>query len=782
MKKIIILFITICIFPTFTFAQQTIKLVDGSVVDSLLETIPQRDIQVSGDSIRVTYYFNNVCSQTDPLYPTAKILRIDGFGNNSKIYEPSYLFREDTFTIPDSTSYHIEIVDSDYIEIPMVLSPSRPILAENTYDTYTTENVPPINAFPGYFPSSLIIGTEIDKYRDTPLLMVRLCPVQYNHYQNKVRIYRRISYVISNTGNRSNAKINDSRSFGNYYDTFLGNTTLNYQLNTPQLHSASGTTILLPTEDYLIISVPHYSEAINKLAEWKRNLGYNVHTILNSNWTTECAKNVIDSIYHTSNNLRYLLIIGDQNDVIAPLDSIKYNENNSIVTDYFTTDFYYSCIGNTNTLIPDICWGRLPVSSLQEAIEVINKIIKYEKQPINNINFYNTGMHCSYFQDEPKGDVPRDGYADRRFAQTSEEIRDYVMEQGKNINRIYYAKPEVNPQHWNNGSYSFGEEIPHELKKPFFQWDGNVNNIIQNTNTGVFYIYYRDHGWYDAWGNPYFTTNDINSLCNNDLLPVVFSMCCMSGKYTENNCLAKVFLTKQNSGCVAIFAATSVSFSGVTDALSVGMFDAIWPTPGLRPIFPSHNYQNINPISTSIYNLGGILNQGLTRIDEMNYSTGHTKKIFHLFGDPSMEIYTTLPTVFNNVSVSRSSSAINVNLNGDIAKISFYDRTINSVVSYLADNVSFNNPNNHDVIVCVNAHNKIPYIDDPKKIYLQNTTITGTKEYDADEINAGTAVTNMKPQGKVTFNGNHITLKGKEVTLEGETEVTLGTSFEILPQ
>lgn len=115
-------------------------------------------------------------------------------------------------------------------------------------------------------------------------------------------------------------------------------------------------------------------------------------------------------------------------------------------------------------------------------------------------------------------------------------------------------------------------------------------------------------------------------------------------------------------------------------------------------------------------------------------------------------------------------------------QISFYDRTENSVISYLTDNISYNNSNNHDVVVCVNAHNKIPYIDDPKIIYLQKTTVTGVKTYEADEIKAGTAVTNMKPQGKVTFNGNHITLKGKEVTLEGETEVTIGTTFEILPQ
>ena len=211
---------------------------------------------------------------------------------------------------------------------------------------------------------------------------------------------------------------------------------------------------------------------------------------------------------------------------------------------------------------------------------------------------------------------------------------------------------------WNNNYYSFGEPIPDELKKPFFAWSGNATQISAAINNGAFYILHRDHGGIGGWGTPSYSINNINSLNNGSKLPVVFSMNCQTGKFNHNeDCFCEAFLKKENGGCVAIFGASELSYSGYNDALTDGLFDAIWPSNNLRPTFPGVNGSG-GATPTPTFELGQILNQGKLRMAETygtknsSYSR-YTKEIFHCFGDPSLKIYTAVPASFSNVVLTR---------------------------------------------------------------------------------------------------------------------------------
>jgi hypothetical protein len=287
------------------------------------------------------------------------------------------------------------------------------------------------------------------------------------------------------------------------------------------------------------------------------------------------------------------------------------------------------------------------VDTLAQANAVITKIVNYEQNPPTDPSFYDNVTVAAYFQDDNL-----DTYDDRPFVATSEEIRDFMLTQGYNVERIYEAPDSSNPLYYNDGSYGNGEPLPDDLlRSNGFAWDGNATHISNAINSGTFLLNHRDHGSVTSWGHPYYHTSHINGLSNGEELPVVFSLNCRTGWFDDETdesswnatSFAETFLRKDNGGAVGIVAATRTSFSGHNDLIDKGMIDAIWPDfiPGYSPSGAFSNPQR---------HMGQVLNYG-----KMYYASIFGDSVFrqfqfemfHYFGDPTMQIWTEMPAQMN---------------------------------------------------------------------------------------------------------------------------------------
>ena len=420
---------------------------------------------------------------------------------------------------------------------------------------------------------------------------------------------------------------------------------------------------------------------------------------------------------------------------------------------------------------------------------IFDKIRAYEEIPTTDTLFYKTGLNCAYFQDEgnPKN------YADRRFAQTSEEILQYVTSQGKTVNRVYYTKNENTPLCWNDGKFGFGDSIPTYLQKPAFDWCGKASDIINYINTGAFYVLHRDHGMPTYWVDPYFNKNHISQLTNQNKLPVVFSINCQTGRYHESSttdCFAEAFLKESDGGCVAIYAATGSSFSGYNDALSIGLFNAIWPDPGLGFSFPGDSVLgNITPPPSPTYELGQILEVGMARMQETwgaipeteryKFRLKYTRELFHVFGDPSMQIYTDCPVSIQTPNVFRMDNIVYVEVKDGDARISFYDPLTKNVDTFYGDNISYPISSN-DMIICISRHNYIPYITNVNDlVYIQNETITDNRSYSGNVVKIGDKLTDKKAHGDVLINSGNVNITANRVELQSGVKISKGATFKI---
>ena len=312
-------------------------------------------------------------------------------------------------------------------------------------------------------------------YRGRSVAEVGVYPVRYDWKNGVVRACSKIVYRVT-FGEGSLRSAPEGRIAPD--DSFLDNTTLNGNVGAAgyEMFRSAGDTGSAG-KDYLILSTPEFEEAVRRLADWKRTLGFGVHTRLRGDWTPEHIKSAVKEVYRSAPSLYYLLIVGDHDDVPAE-DMARTIVNQDDGNSYqYVTDYYYGCMDGEDDVLVDLYRGRLPVSTATEAMTVVDKIIRYERNPVRDTAFYDTGLHCAYFEDcTPYGwNGPGDGIEDKRFTLTSEEVRNYMLSKGKAVNRVYFAYDyrETDdyppPTFWNNGEFAWG--IP-------YQW--NYKDLISH--------------------------------------------------------------------------------------------------------------------------------------------------------------------------------------------------------------------------------------------------------------------------------------------------------------
>lgn len=686
---------------------------------------PQRTVQRTDDGITVAYTFAgnapSACNDGDG----GCVWRIDGFGLRDAPGGYATPFRVDAFAVPEGCTAVVETVDSAFVDYDCRLAPARRIPEKGTAAEGVVKEGGQNASQGGFYPRKVAVAAwRGSVYRGWEICNVVVNPVQYDAAANKARAYSKITYkvrFVPKAGARAMAGAPATKPVILPADNMLGNITMNGASAKAgdMAVKATGVAAGDDTRDYLIISVDKYAEAVDRFAEWKELLGFRVHKVLKGSWNSDAVKAEVEKAYAENPALYYLLIVGDHDDVPG-----QYMEHHADDGDFSVhyTDLYYGCMDGECDETPDIYRGRLSVSSPEEAATVVDKIIGYEKTPPTDAGFYERGVNCADYLDNDNGVA--DDYEDRRYVQTAEEIRAYMLGQGKDVERVYSTNYEITPKYWNRNYFSFGEPIPEDMLKPAFAWDGNEGDIRRAINSGVFYVLHRDHGLVDCWENPYFSVKHVDMLQNGDLLPVVFCVNCDNGAF-QADCLAERFLRKQGGGAVAVIAASDISYSGYNDALACGLFDAIWPVPGLRPKFPGVNsLGGETPAPT--YELGQILDQAQVRVSETFGSSDPsvssnekndsfcrivTKEIYHCFGDPSMQIRTEMPAPFSGVSVTRGNGCVTVGNGGETARITFVNRRTGEVVSHIAPSAVYTTADFEDVDVCVSGHNRIPYID-----------------------------------------------------------------------
>lgn len=703
-----------------------------------VSTAPVLEVNESDNTITVSLSLNYINIIGDSR--SCAQIGIDGFTINMNPGEPETPVKTINHKIPDGMSADVQISDYEYVDIPITLSiakePKADILSSNNY--LTTTSVCDSNTLYAIEFQSPIHSQTIQRYRGVGILPIVISPIQYDSAKKTARIYKTLKYIISfnpkstksvstNTGNYSPLNISP-------FDHFLQDIISTSNNKVSSIEKASGELNPQPIRPgYLILTVQSLYSAAQKLSKWKKLLGYDVRIMSRSEtgrnvWTQANIKQSISSYANTNPNFYYLLILGDNTQVPGEDFDHPYKSTDPTIST-FASDFQYSCLDGEDDIIPDIYIGRIPTNSLEDAMNVVDKIIYAEQNPTMDKSFYKTAFHATEFAQSP------------HYQGEELECHSYITELAAsnmsknssfNIKRIYATKSDVYPLKWDRYSCLGDNNIDDSLKRPNFNWNGNAQDIINAINDGCIYGMYRGHGSYTTWGNliGFNTSNNFNSFHNRGKYPIILAFTCQSGGYNKHNhCIAKEFLTVKEAGASAVIAPTEISYSGLNDALLCALLRGIYPSSNISIDYKTTTFHTDKPKTDSLlcnninnprYKLGDALNFAKSIMREHFLgSRGKTyaqltQRLFHLFGDPSMDLTTDVPQILSNIRINKDASGYTITgspITTYGAIISIVDTVSNKIMALesLRDcKLEVTNPERCKL--CISGHNVKPII------------------------------------------------------------------------
>lgn len=466
--------------------------------------------------------------------------------------------------------------------------------------------------------------------------------------------------------------------------------------------------------EYLIITNAEMASEFERLALFKRSLGYTCEVKLVEDIETEQAgidlqekiRNYLKTAYNDGAD--WLLIGGDE--TIVPVRGLyAANTNQPAPYDYVhASDLYYADLTgqwdvdgdgvwgepshDNPDLQPELLVGRLPVRDSQEAKIVIDKSIAYESGAVIEGDFINKALIAS-----------------------SDQMRDWNLGQGQdsliagyfpeNIDVDLGSMAEapsgidVSPtgpyavdyiEHYSEG-WNFAVVLAHGACEGFVTKSSGYNNWPKTF----------------VWGGEVVNPNYgyLDDLTNYGQAGIFYSVACSQGGFDLDNsprnsgrCVAETMLILENRGACAFIGNTRYGWVSSSYKLGQDFIDYI--------------YNNDNRLGPA--NLYSKLNYSHYR--DLNYG-------LNLFGDPALAVWTEAPLDLavdrpENISPGENSFNVSVNYNGQPvggALVTVVSEAENYFLDYTDASgkvaVAFDCMYDSSVVLTVSKPGCIPFVD-----------------------------------------------------------------------
>jgi hypothetical protein len=561
-----------------------------------------------------------------------------------------------TVQLGEQNDVSLSVTEGEYVDIKLnhPMLPSRGTIYRNQDPKSIPYIIAPESKANAWYPENLAENAEPFIFRDTRGVNVYVYPFRYNAVQNTLRVYKSLKVGLKeNSASSTNAlKVKPQ-----YIDPAINDTYKALYLNYSAEKFANQ---IGEFGEMLVIYTSRDATVIQPFIDWKRQMGFKVHTTQVA--TNTNVKTTIQNAYNSNPNLLYVQLVGDWADIKSDLGTGQNAPMDPMLGCVAGSDFY-----------AELIIGRFSASTTAEVTVQVNKAINYEKTPDMSGTWYKNALGLARNEGAGSGD---DSEGDDLHMQN---IRTRLLTPSYNYSTVYQ------------------------------EYDGNSSYVTANTtstlissriNTGVSIINFANHGSETGWSVGSYSATHVNSLTNGSKLPVIFSVACVVGKFhrTTGDCFAETWLKKDGGGAVATIMST-INQPWIPPMRGQDYFNDI--------LIGGYDYSTRpgNGTSTTASDkrttFGSITFNGNVLMLAEQYTNTDTRETFQtwtIFGDASLQIRTNTPkaVTVSAGDVSGSPYSVTVTSNGTAVP--------NARVALFQNGVSFTAVTNSSGVASV-SHN-----------------------------------------------------------------------------
>ena len=498
--------------------------------------------------------------------------------------------------IGDRAEMEVSVVKSNYVDFENVeVAPSKGNFSRqiNPADVeYVYGEMYEQDAFYPATQATLEAPYILRDFRGQNLMVY---PYAYNPATKTLRVYTELRLAVKKVSdNGENPKVT-RRSNEIKLDT---ETKASYERRFINFENQSKYDFLVDEGEMLIICVDEYMDAIQPLVEWKNISGRPTTMVgVSETGTDEAMKTYVQNYYDQNPNLRYLLLVGEYNNL--PPHTMTWEVK---------SDNYYGMLEGTD-YYEEVFVGRLSVISSQDATNQVNKILHYEKNLDETATWLSRAVGVA--ANEGTGHNGEADYVHMDY------IRDTLM---------HYTITEMS-QH-----YAY-------VNNP------TASNMIADFNIGASVTNYTNHGEPTGWAVANFSNTHVHQLVNDQKLSYIWSVACNNGQFDYQECFAEAWMRATNSSTGEPTGAVGGMFSWISQPWVPPMYGQDEMVAILAEWRPGYKHT-----------LGGAsMNGNMFILDMSPEDAGDTHNSWLLFGDPSMMVRTKAP---ESMGVTASPSSL----------------------------------------------------------------------------------------------------------------------------
>ena len=588
-----------------------------------------------------------------------------------------------SFIIPDQGSTQLEIVDANYTDFHEInIAASYGNITRTEDPSLMPRNKGAVYTENAFFPSQIAVVREPYIYRDFRGVALAFQPFQYNPVTRTLRVYESIKVRITtsaasdavNQFNRSKEMAISPEQHESYKSQFLNYETSRY-------------TPVGDQGNMLIISFDAFAASMQPFIDWKRQTGMKVEIVNVSDIGDENAIRDYVAQHYATNNLSYLLLVGD----IQQIPSLTASGGKS--------DPSYGYISGDDSYA-EVVVGRMSAQTIADVETQVERSVSYEKTPLGNTGHFSRVAGLA--SNQGPGDDDEMDFEHQQLIRT--KLLAYTYTEGLE----FY-----------DGSHGGADE------------NGNppASDLASALNEGIGLITYTGHGSATSFGTSGFNNDDVNDLQNAGKLPLIWSVGCVNGKFDNGTCFGETWLRATQSG----------EPTGAAGAFMSSINQSWYPPMCAQDEMVDILTETVVGVRTRSF--GGISINGCLKMNDEYGSAGNDMtNTWHIFGDPSLMVRTSQPLAINvthsQTTVVGANSA-DVNVDVENALVALVQNGIllgKAFVSGGIAHVTFDPiVTIENITVTVTAFNRIPY----------QGSITVTAPNTAFIINSGNVISDL---------------------------------------